>query len=110
MKRLVPYPAIMRLFALISLLVLSLSAQAQSDPLPSWNDGPAKQAIAAFVIEGETVVLTGEPVVTELLAGRLSVERALADGLILIDGNESYKTAIRHVLIGMSMANKISRR
>jgi phosphoglycolate phosphatase-like HAD superfamily hydrolase len=24
-------------------------AQAQSDPLPSWNDGPAKQAIVAFV-------------------------------------------------------------
>ena len=24
-------------------------AQAQTDPLPSWNDGPAKQAIVAFV-------------------------------------------------------------
>jgi hypothetical protein len=26
-----------------------LNAQAQSDPLPSWNDGPAKQSILAFV-------------------------------------------------------------
>jgi hypothetical protein len=24
-------------------------ASAQTDPLPSWNDGPAKQAIIAFV-------------------------------------------------------------
>jgi hypothetical protein len=24
-------------------------AQAQTDPLPSWNDGPAKQAIIEFV-------------------------------------------------------------
>jgi len=34
---------------------LSVSAQAQTattnDPLPSWNDGPAKQAIIAFVTE-----------------------------------------------------------
>jgi phosphoglycolate phosphatase-like HAD superfamily hydrolase len=27
------------------------SAHAQADPLPSWNDGPAKQAILAFVKE-----------------------------------------------------------
>ena len=24
-------------------------AQAQTDPLPSWNDGPSKQAISGFV-------------------------------------------------------------
>jgi hypothetical protein len=65
------------------------------------TDGPA---------EGEAVVLTGEPVLTEVLAGRLSVDRALADGLILIDGNEMDKTAIRHALIATSMATKISRR
>jgi len=53
------------------------------------TDGPVK---------GEAVVLTGEPVLTAILAGRLSVDRALADGVILIDGNDSEKTAIRHVL------------
>jgi hypothetical protein len=59
---------------------------------------------------GEAVVLTGEPVVTELLAGRLSVERALADGMLLIDGDESEKTAIRHAFVAMSVAPKISSR
>jgi phosphoglycolate phosphatase-like HAD superfamily hydrolase len=34
---------------LCSLLLVSLQAHAQTDPLPSWNDGPAKQAILAFV-------------------------------------------------------------
>ena len=31
------------------LLALGASAQAQVDPLPSWNDGPARQAIIDFV-------------------------------------------------------------
>src|SRR5262245_27029895 len=35
--------------AVWSLLLVSLYAQAQTDPLPSWYDGPAKQAILAFV-------------------------------------------------------------
>jgi hypothetical protein len=61
-------------------------------------------------VEGEAVVLTGEPVLTEVLAGRLSVDRALADGIILIDGTEREKTAIRHALIATSTTNKISRR
>jgi hypothetical protein len=61
-------------------------------------------------VEGEAVVLTGEPVVTELLAGRLSVQRALAEGMILIDGNESDRTAIRRVFVAMSAAPKISSR
>jgi hypothetical protein len=63
------------------------------------TDGPAI---------GEAVVLTGEPVLTEVLAGRLSVDRALADGLIVIEGNESGKTAIRQALKAMSMSNRIS--
>jgi len=33
----------------LALLVLPVSLWAQSDPLPSWNDGPAKQSIVAFV-------------------------------------------------------------
>lgn len=61
-------------------------------------------------LEGEAVVLTGEPVLTEVLAGRLSVDRALADGMILIEGNETEKTAIRHVLNATSMTNRISSR
>ena len=55
-------------------------------------------------------MLIGEPVLTEMLAGRLSVDRAVADGMILIDGDESEKTAIRHALTAMSMASKISKR
>ena len=35
--------------ALFALLFLCLRAQAQTDPLPSWNDGPAKQAIVDLV-------------------------------------------------------------
>jgi phosphoglycolate phosphatase-like HAD superfamily hydrolase len=35
--------------ALCSLMLVSLHASAQTDPLPSWNDGPAKQAIIEFV-------------------------------------------------------------
>jgi hypothetical protein len=63
-------------------------------------DGPAR---------GETVVLTGEPVLTQVLAGRLSVDRALADGLILIDGNESEKSAVRRALIAASMGDRLAR-
>src|SRR5215471_2170228 len=36
------------LIACLCLLVCA-EAHAQTDPLPSWNDGPAKQAILAFV-------------------------------------------------------------
>lgn len=64
-------------------------------------DGPAK---------GEAVVLTGEPVLRKMLAGKLSVDDALADGMILIDGNESEKSAIRHALIAASMGDRISRK
>jgi hypothetical protein len=35
--------------ALLWVCVFAGLARAQSDPLPSWNDGPAKQAILAFV-------------------------------------------------------------
>jgi phosphoserine phosphatase len=35
--------------ALCALGLLTIAAQAQTDPLPSWNDGAAKQAIIAFV-------------------------------------------------------------
>ncbi len=34
---------------LILILTLPMQLQASDDPLPSWNDGPSKQAIVAFV-------------------------------------------------------------
>ena len=37
------------LFAAIGSLASGTKALAQTDPLPSWNDGPAKQAIVEFV-------------------------------------------------------------
>lgn len=40
------------------LLVAANGAQAQPDPLPSWNDGPAKQAIVEFV---QTTTTQGSP-------------------------------------------------
>jgi haloacid dehalogenase-like hydrolase len=40
--------------ALTALLVLGVQAQAQPDPLPSWNDGAAKQAIMNFVKDTTT--------------------------------------------------------
>jgi hypothetical protein len=36
-------------FAVLPSLLLFTAAQAQSDPLPSWNNGPAKQAIIELV-------------------------------------------------------------
>ena len=38
-----------RSLALTALLALSAYANAQTDPLPSWNDGPTKQGIVEFV-------------------------------------------------------------
>jgi phosphoglycolate phosphatase-like HAD superfamily hydrolase len=38
-----------RLIAVVFCVVLAVPAHAADDPLPSWNDGPAKQAIVAFV-------------------------------------------------------------
>jgi len=38
-----------RAAALCALLLVGARASAQTDPLPSWNDGPAKQAIIEFV-------------------------------------------------------------
>src|SRR5215831_3050703 len=39
-------------FGLVAAAVtLGARAQAQTDPLPSWNEGPTKQAIVSFVQE-----------------------------------------------------------
>ena len=48
-KTIPAYAAVFRVFAAGALLALIAPAQAQSDPLPSWNDGAAKKAIVEFV-------------------------------------------------------------
>ena len=50
-----------RIVLLLTILLLTAACDrtptvADQDPLPSWNDGPAKQAIIAFV---EKVTTTG---------------------------------------------------
>jgi hypothetical protein len=37
------------LLAIIASLVFCAAALAETDPLPSWNNGPTKQAILGFV-------------------------------------------------------------
>jgi haloacid dehalogenase-like hydrolase len=54
MKIVPSYSVFARIFALGILLALGTQAQAQTDPLPSWNDGLAKQAIVAFVKDATT--------------------------------------------------------
>ena len=44
--------------ALAASLALAAPAFAQADPLPSWNDGPAKKAIVEFV---QTTTTNGSP-------------------------------------------------
>jgi len=51
----------MKTFVFLQLICLLVSAEALSqaaDPLPSWNDGPAKQAVVQFV---ERVTTEGSP-------------------------------------------------
>src|SRR4029450_4081621 len=49
MKRIPSVLVFARFVTLTALLVLGAHAQAQTDPLPSWSDGKAKQAIVEFV-------------------------------------------------------------
>jgi len=48
------YPRVLQALAIGALLALGTHVQAQTDPLPSWNDGVAKQAIVAFVKDTTT--------------------------------------------------------
>ena len=54
MKTVHSYAAFLRVLTLGALLAVGIDAQAQTDPLPSWNDGAAKQAIVAFVKDTTT--------------------------------------------------------
>ena len=52
--------------------------------------------------DGEPVVLTGEPVLEEILAGTLSAERALDDRLVLIQGSDEERAALRRALAAIA--------
>jgi hypothetical protein len=49
----------------IALLLFSPIAALAADPLPSWNDGPAKQSIVAFV-DGATGSSAARPAAVEV--------------------------------------------
>ncbi|MBI5578881.1 MAG: haloacid dehalogenase-like hydrolase [Deltaproteobacteria bacterium] len=49
MKPIPFFISVARIFAIGALLAVGARAHAQTDPLPSWNDGPSKQAIVEFV-------------------------------------------------------------
>jgi phosphoglycolate phosphatase-like HAD superfamily hydrolase len=49
MKRIRWFSTLVPFIALGALLMLSVSGDAQTDPLPSWNDGAAKSRVVAFV-------------------------------------------------------------
>ena len=73
--------------ALCSLGLLSIAAQAQTDPLPSWNDGAAKRAIVAFVTETTTAGRPGFVPEAERIAtfdqdGTLWVEKPMYSQVI----------------------------
>ena len=48
-KPILSFLIVAHIFALGALIALGAPADAQTVPLPSWNDGPAKQAIIQFV-------------------------------------------------------------
>lgn len=47
---------------------------------------------------GEIVLVTGEPALTAILAGRLDIDRALADGVIMIAGDPAAVAATQNWL------------
>ena len=58
MKILPKYSEMFRILALGVMLTVGTLAHAQTDPLPSWNDGAAKKAIVEFV---QTTTTAGSP-------------------------------------------------
>ena len=79
--------ALVRTLLLCVLLVVAAPAMAQTDPLPSWNDGAAKQAIVAFVTETTTAGRPGFVPEAERIAtfdqdGTLWVEKPMYSQVI----------------------------
>jgi phosphoglycolate phosphatase-like HAD superfamily hydrolase len=81
------FPGLARALLLWLLLAWAAPAMAQTDPLPSWNDGPTKQAIVAFVKETTTPGGAGFVPVAERIAtfdqdGTLWVEQPMYSQVI----------------------------
>ena len=82
-------------------LVLAIGAAAQAaDPLPSWNDGPAKQAIIAFVEEvtkegGSGFVAPPERIATFDNDGTLWSEQPIFQLLFAIDRVKALASSTR---------------
>jgi phosphoglycolate phosphatase-like HAD superfamily hydrolase len=80
---------IANLFALGTFLLFSAFVQAQTDPLPSWNDGAAKQAIITFVKDtttqgGPKFVPAAERIATFDQDGTLWVEHPMYSQVMYI--------------------------
>ena len=74
--------ALVRTLLLCVLLAVAAPAMAQTDPLPSWNEGAAKRAIVAFVTETTTAGRPGFVPESERIAafdqdGTLWVEKPM---------------------------------
>ena len=65
--------------ALFAVVLLASSAVAQTDPLPSWNDGAAKQAIINFV------KATTDPASSELVPEKDRVAAFDQDGTLWVE-------------------------
>ena len=77
-----PFAIFARFIALALVCTLALDARAQTDPLPSWNDGAAKKAIVDFVQATTTqgspqFVPPGERIATFDQDGTLWVEKPM---------------------------------
>lgn len=74
----------------------------------SYSEGEVRVEVhTSGPTDGEAVLLTGEPALVELRSGKLSVHRAMADGLVFIDATESETTALRDALIAASRGERI---
>jgi phosphoglycolate phosphatase-like HAD superfamily hydrolase len=83
------YASAFRVLALGALLALGTHVQAQTDPLPSWNDGAAKQAIVTFVKDTTTqgspkFVPPGDRIATFDQDGTLWVEHPMYSQVMYI--------------------------
>lgn len=74
----------------------------------SYSEGRVRVEVhTSGPADGEAVLLTGEAALMELRSGRLSVHRALADGLVFIDATESDTRSLRDALIATSHGERI---
>jgi hypothetical protein len=94
-------------FGALAVLVLTFSAQAQTDPLPSLNDGPSKQAIVDFVrvYSEQTYGIPPEQVVgtaggTKYGYGKDGKPFLTKEPKLLLNDNNAGKPEGIHLMIG----------